>query len=64
MTDELLAFSLTFLTSAKEASLPLEVCKDGHLVVRGNTHWQVERLSNDLTSVLCRMADHETHPDG
>jgi hypothetical protein len=55
---ERLAFSLDLLAHAETAPRPLSVCEDGHLVVAGNTHWAVDRLSIDLKSLVCRLVDH------
>lgn len=54
---EKLAFSLDLLATARTNARPLTVCNAGHLVVRGNTHWQPARLSVDLKSLLCEMVD-------
>lgn len=54
--EQRLAFQLELLVNADQATKPLAVCAVGHLVVAGNTHWQVERLT-DLRSLQCRMVD-------
>jgi hypothetical protein len=57
-----LAFSLDLLIGAGSKEQPLAVCDAGHLVVRGDTHWQPERLSFDFRSLLCREVTHQ-QPD-
>lgn len=52
-----LAFSLDLLATARTNAHPLTVCEAGHLVVRGNTHWQPEKLTTDLKSLLCQMVE-------
>lgn len=57
MAEERLAFSLELLLNAGEASKPLAVCEEGHLVVASRTHYAPERLTTDLKSLLMRWVE-------
>lgn len=52
-------FSFDWLGGAAAKQVPLTVCPDGHLVVRGNTHWSPVGISQDLRAVVCRVVEHE-----
>lgn len=58
--DEL-AFSFQWLAGAaetKDRPESLSVCEAGHLVVSERTHWQVQRISNDMRALFCKWVDH------
>ena len=60
--DEPMNFSLDWLAEAKVKARPLDVCTQGHLVVRGNTHWSPVGFSAGLTAVTCVMVPACEHP--
>ena len=61
MRDEKeLPFSLDWLLGAAELPEPtLSVCEQGHLVVKGRTHYLPVRLSPDMKSMWFRWVEHE-----
>lgn len=53
MPDDRIAFPLETLLAAGEATQPLSVCAEGHLVVAGRTHWKPEALDPTMRSLVC-----------
>jgi hypothetical protein len=56
-TSERLAFSVELIADAANASRPLNGADCGHLIVTGRNHFQPERFSFDLRTILCRRVD-------
>lgn len=57
--DDDIRFSFDWLAGAAAKRMPLTVCGAGHLVVRGNTHWQAVAVSPDLKALVCRVVEHQ-----
>lgn len=53
-----LTFSFDLLAGAHRDREILSVCPDGHLVVKGRTHWAPLRFATDRPSLICGFVDH------
>ena len=54
MADEPMSFSLAWLAEAAGKKPQLTVCANGHMVVRGNTHWAPAAFDENLRALICR----------
>jgi hypothetical protein len=59
MPDDKVSFSFDWLAGAAAKRMLLTVCPDGHLVVRGNTHWAPVAVSLDLNGLVCHVVQHK-----
>lgn len=55
--DSVLAFSLDLLAGARAKALPLDVCTEGHLVVKGNSHYKPLRFADGLRTIACQLIE-------
>lgn len=53
----------TLLAGAHRDREILSVCPDGHLVVKGRTHWAPLRFATDRPSLICGFVEHPEPAD-
>jgi hypothetical protein len=63
MNTDPLPFTFAWLEGAGRTRQPLTVCTEGHLVVRGRSHWAPRRISADLHALWCEPVVCDSGPD-